>query len=110
MPIKKTLHTERIVEDAMTTVKQADDRHVKKPVIASTEQAGPMNESDGRERNEFLLTSSFQRGEYGHQDSNSLRCLAAIHRWRSGRHAECDDAARSEEGAAIAGSEGHAGK
>ncbi|MCU4118424.1 relaxase/mobilization nuclease domain-containing protein [Variovorax sp. N23] len=39
MPIKKTPHTERIVEDAMTTAKQADDEHVKKPVIASTEQA-----------------------------------------------------------------------
>ncbi len=39
MPIKKTPHTERIVEDAMTTVKQADDEHVKKPGIASTEQA-----------------------------------------------------------------------
>jgi len=39
MPIKKTPHTERIVEDAMTTAKQADDEHIKKPVIASTEQA-----------------------------------------------------------------------
>lgn len=39
MPIKKTPHTERIVEDAMTTAKQADDEHVKKPVIATTEQA-----------------------------------------------------------------------
>jgi Relaxase/Mobilisation nuclease domain len=39
MPIKNTPHTERIVEDAMTTAKQADDEHVKKPVIASTEQA-----------------------------------------------------------------------
>lgn len=39
MPIKTTPHTQRIVEDAMTTAKQADDEHVKKPVIASTEQA-----------------------------------------------------------------------
>lgn len=39
MPIKKTPHTERIVEDAMTTARQADDEHVKKPVIATTEQA-----------------------------------------------------------------------
>lgn len=30
MPIKKTPHTERIVEDAMTTAKQADDEHIKK--------------------------------------------------------------------------------
>ena len=39
MPIKTTAHTQRIVDDAMTTAKQADDEHVKKPVIASTEQA-----------------------------------------------------------------------
>jgi hypothetical protein len=39
MPIKKTPHTERIVEDAMITAKQADDEHVKKPAIATTEQA-----------------------------------------------------------------------
>ena len=39
MPIKTTPHTKRIVEDAMTTAKQADEEHVKKPVIASTEQA-----------------------------------------------------------------------
>lgn len=39
MPIKKTPHTERIVEDAMTTAKQADDEQVRKPAIASMEQA-----------------------------------------------------------------------
>jgi len=39
MPIKKTPHTERIVEDAMTTAKQADDEQVRKPAIASLEQA-----------------------------------------------------------------------
>lgn len=39
MPIKKTPHTARIVEDAMTTAKQVDDEQVRKPVIASTEQA-----------------------------------------------------------------------
>ena len=39
MPIKTTPHTQRIVGDAMTTAKQADEEHVKKPVIASTEQA-----------------------------------------------------------------------
>lgn len=39
MPIKTTPHTQRIVKDAMTTAKQADDEHVKKPAIASMEQA-----------------------------------------------------------------------
>lgn len=39
MPIKKTPHTERVVEDAMTTAKQADDELIRKPVIASMEQA-----------------------------------------------------------------------
>ena len=39
MPIKKSPHTERIVEDAMTTAKQANDEHVKKPAIACMEQA-----------------------------------------------------------------------
>ena len=42
MPIKKTPHTQRIVEDAMTTAKQADDEHVRQPamtVIASAAQA-----------------------------------------------------------------------
>lgn len=39
MPISKTPRTKRIVEDALTTAKQADDEHVKKPAIASIEQA-----------------------------------------------------------------------
>ena len=39
MPFKTTPHTQRIVEDAMTIAKQADDEHVKKPVTFSTEQA-----------------------------------------------------------------------
>ena len=39
MPIKTTPHTQRIVDDAMTTAKQADDEHIKKPAIASMEQA-----------------------------------------------------------------------
>ena len=39
MPNSKSPHTKRIVEEAMTTVKQADDEHVKKPAIASIEQA-----------------------------------------------------------------------
>ena len=39
MPISKSPHTKRIVEDALTIAKQADDEHVKKPVIATIEQA-----------------------------------------------------------------------
>lgn len=39
MPIKTTPNTQRIVDDAMTIAKQADDEHIKKPAIASMEQA-----------------------------------------------------------------------
>ena len=39
MPISKSPHTKHIVEDALTIAKQADDEHVRKPAIASIEQA-----------------------------------------------------------------------
>ena len=39
MPMNTTPHTQRILDDALTTAKQADDEHVRKPGMASMEQA-----------------------------------------------------------------------